>query len=153
MITSSFLGDIVSAELRQLGAKRIEEVRNGIFYIARFELDEHTKLVYVFNITKKERYFLQRMEPYPMSFGYFSSVNDIVTFIKRDLAQFKNAHRSHNFEKFLRAAKEFKQSAAELERLFLEHNVSAEEMDGLVEEMQRIRARLTAGKDRFDEIG
>ena len=38
MLTSSFSGDIINVALRQLGASSIKEIRNGILYIAKFEL-------------------------------------------------------------------------------------------------------------------
>ena len=67
MITSDFIGDIVTANLRQLGASSIKEVRNGVLYIAKFHLADGMELAYAFNITKEENFFLQRIAPYPMS--------------------------------------------------------------------------------------
>ncbi|MDR3766767.1 MAG: hypothetical protein Q3Y08_07000, partial [Butyricicoccus sp.] len=79
----------------------------------------------------RQRYFLQRVEPYPISYGYFDSADDIVTFIKKDLEKFKNAQKSHHFKQFLEISKVFHQSSLELEQLFLERNVSHAAMDGL----------------------
>ena len=73
MITSSFSGDIINASLRQLGASSIKEIRNGILYIAKFELSEDLCVTYVFDVTKRDRYFLQRVTPYPISHGDFTS--------------------------------------------------------------------------------
>lgn len=130
MHTSNFIGNIVGTELRQLGAA-IEEIRNGILYIAKFELESGIRVAYVFNITKRQRYFLQRVEPYPISYGYFDSASDIVTFIKEDLEKFRNAQRSHNFKQFLKISETFQNSSIALEQLFLERNVSKTAMDEL----------------------
>mgnify|MGYP000095111221 CR=1 FL=1 len=60
MITSSFSGDIINVSLRQIGATSIKEVRNGIMYIAKFQLDDEVCVTYVFNVTKRDKYYLQR---------------------------------------------------------------------------------------------
>ena len=84
MITSSFSGDIINASLRQLGASSIKEIRNGILYIAKFELSEDLCVTYVFDVTKRDRYFLQRVTPYPISHGDFTSAQEVVEFIRKD---------------------------------------------------------------------
>ncbi len=101
MITSSFSGDIINASLRQLGASSIKEIRNGILYIAKFELSEDLCVTYVFDVTKRDRYFLQRVTPYPISHGDFTSAQEVVEFIRKDIRKFRNAQNSHNFPKFL----------------------------------------------------
>ena len=61
MLTSSFSGDIINVALRQLGASSIKEIRNGILYIAKFELSNDLCVTYVFNVTKRDKYYLQRV--------------------------------------------------------------------------------------------
>ena len=85
MITTSFSGDLIGTALRQLGASEIREIRNGILYIIRFEFAEDIHVVYVLDVTKKDKYFLQRVSPYPMSHGRFSSAGEVVQFIERDI--------------------------------------------------------------------
>ena len=130
MITSSFSGDIINASLRQMGATSIKEVRNGILYIAKFELADDLCITYVFDVTKRNRYFLQRVAPYPMSYGDFDNERSLVEFIRHDIQRFRNAYRSHNFAKFLDTA-----NAVEL--LFLERNVPAEDLDHLYDTIQQ----------------
>lgn len=97
MLTSSFSGDIINVALRQIGATSIKEVRNGIMYIAKFQLDDEVCVTYVFNVTKRDKYYLQRVEPYPISYGDFEGEGEVVEFITRDIRKFRNAMQSHNF--------------------------------------------------------
>ena len=53
MLTSSFSGDVINVALRQMGATSIKEVRNGILYIAKFELSNDLCVTYVFDVTKR----------------------------------------------------------------------------------------------------
>ena len=145
MITSSFSGDLINVALRQMGATSIKEVRNGILYIAKFELSSELRVTYVFDVTKRNRYFLQRVEPYPISHGDFDGPQQVVDSIRKDIQKFRNAMNSHNFPKFLDTANEMVLLMHAVELLFLERNVSAEDLDGL-------RERLTAGIDKVREI-
>lgn len=142
MLTSSFSGDLINVALRQMGATSIKEVRNGILYIAKFELSDDLRVTYVFDVTKRNKYFLQRVEPYPMSHGDFDGADEVIDFIRRDISKFQSAKNSHNFPKFLDTANQMILLSHAVELLFLERNVSAEELDDL-------RARL---EDCVEEI-
>lgn len=145
MITSSFSGDIINVALRQMGASSIKEIRNGILYIAKFELSNDLCVTYVFNVTKRDKYFLQRVAPYPISHGDFDGAQEVVDFIRKDIRKFENAKKSHNFPKFLDTANEMVLLSHAVELLFLERNVSAEDLDSL-------RQCLEAGIDKVREI-
>ena len=94
MLTSSFSGDVINVALRQMGATSIKEVRNGILYIAKFELSDDLRVTYVFDVTKRNKYFLQRVEPYPMSHGDFDGADEVIDFIRRDISKFQSAKNS-----------------------------------------------------------
>lgn len=137
MITSSFSGDLINASLRQLGADSIKEIRNGILYIVKFELTEDVNVIYVLDVTKRDKFFLQRVAPYPMSHGRFVSEGDVVRFIRDDVKKFTNAKNSHNFQNFLGTADAMTRLTHATELLFLERNVSREDMDRLADYMQK----------------
>ena len=136
MITSSFSGDIINATLRQIGASSIKEIRNGVLYIAKFELSEELCVTYVFNVTKHNRYFLQRVEPCPISHGDFTSAKEVVEFIHKDIRKFRNAMKSHNFPKFLDTANAMVMFTHAVELLFLERNVSEADLDAIYRTIQ-----------------
>ena len=144
MLTSSFSGDIINVALRQMGASSIKEIRNGILYIAKFELSDDLCVTYVFNVTKRDKYFLQRVAPYPTSHGDFDGAQEVVDFIRKDIQKFRNAHNSHNFPKFLDTTDAMVRLSHAVELLFLERNVSEEDLDGL---SQSLEAAINAIKE------
>lgn len=144
MLTSSFSGDIINVALRQMDASSIKEIRNGILYIAKFELSDDLCVTYVFNVTKRDKYFLQRVAPYPISHGDFDGAQEVVDFIRKDIQKFRNAHNSHNFPKFLDTTDAMVRLSHAVELLFLERNVSEEGLDGL---SQSLEAAINAIKE------
>ena len=152
MITSNFYGDLINARLRQLGASTIKEMRNGILYIIKFELTDELCVVYVLDVTKRDKYFLQRVAPYPMSHGQFSSPDEVVGFIKADIQKFTNAKNSHNFPMFLSAADEITRFSHAAELLFLERNVSREDLEHLTQYMQQALSLLKEIRERSPKI-
>ena len=152
MITSDFIGDIVTANLRQLGASSIKEVRNGVLYIAKFHLADGMELAYAFNITKEENFFLQRIAPYPMSYGQFNSADAITEFLKGDLEQFANAQNSHNFKRFLEISETYRESIVEWEKLFLSRNVSKEAMERMQQSAEELLQSIRKANTECPEI-
>ena len=133
MITSSFYGDIINVSLRQMGATSIKEIRNGILYIAKFELSDTLTIRYVFNVTKRDKFFLQRVTPFPLSHGEFEDAREVVEFIRKDIAKFRNAMQSHNFDKFMEVRQSLAQLSHAVELMFLERNVPEDALDYLNE--------------------
>ena len=93
-------GDIVDLKLSQLGATQITKLRSHM-YIVDFALENGIEISYVFNITKHDKYFLQRMRPYAMVQGKYADTKEITKFIKEDLRRFRTAEHSSNFEEFV----------------------------------------------------
>ena len=61
MNQNTVTGDYININLRQLGATSIKEF-NSIMHIAEFDLGDGLIVSYVFNITRHNKYFLQRMQ-------------------------------------------------------------------------------------------
>ena len=83
-------GDIIDWQLRQMGASNITFV-NSNMYIVDFKLEGGLLVSYVFNITRGDKYFLQRMRPYAMVQGKYANTAQIAEFIEKDLSKFRNA--------------------------------------------------------------
>ncbi len=122
MNQNSVSGDIVDLSLGQLGATQITKLRSNM-YIVDFQLENGMLISYVFNITKHDKYFLQRMRPYAMVQGKYADTKEITDFIRKDLGQFRTAEHSSNFEKFVDTSQKSVQLAQALEELFLNYNV------------------------------
>ena len=84
MNENTVTGDFININLRQLGATSIKEY-NSIMHIAEFDLGDGLIVSYVFNITRHNKYFLQRVQPYAMIHGKFASDREILEFIQSDL--------------------------------------------------------------------
>ena len=100
MNENTVTSDFININLRQLGATSIKEY-NSIMHIAEFDLGDGLIVSYVFNITRHNKYFLQRVQPYAMIHGKFASDREILEFIQSDLKRFVNAKNSKNFDTFL----------------------------------------------------
>mgnify|MGYP000967194873 FL=1 len=81
-------GDIIAFNLKQLGATDIK-VFDSRMHIANFDLGNGLVVSYVFNITRKDKFFLQRMRPYAMVKGKYADQREIIEFIKDDITRLK----------------------------------------------------------------
>lgn len=144
-------GDIIDLKLRQMHASKITYV-NSNMYIVDFKLKSGIIVSYVFNITKGDKYFLQRMRPYAMVQGKYADTREIVHFIKKDLEKFRNAERSSNFKQFVDISKKSLDLAAAVENLFLNHNVPKDELDSINENLEHMLERIKAISEQSEEI-
>ena len=131
MFTTTLSGELINVALRQLGATHISETRNGIMYKVEFKLSDELTVTYVFDVTKHDKYYIQRIAPYPISHGDFASAEEVIEFVRRDITKFRNAMQSHNFPKFLDTANSMVMFTHAIELLFLERNIPESDMDTL----------------------
>lgn len=150
MNVNTVKGDTIEARLRCLGAHDIQQVQ-GILYFVSFDIDG-TEVSYTYNINTKNKYFLQRIKPYPLPEGIFSDEEQVVEFIKRDLKKFSNAHYSHNFNHFIDVTQMIHITTKELETFFLNYNVDKECLDKLSHELEAIRKIIHEAKGRSEHI-
>lgn len=135
-------GDMIGIALRQLGAVSVREIRS-MMHLVNFELDDGFEVSYVFNITKGNQYYLQRMRPYAMPWGLFADTNQIIRFITQDIEKFRNACRSKNFKTFVATASKMNMLVGQLEELFLNCNVACKDLDQLDQQLDAVLDELT----------
>ena len=135
MNQNTVTGDYININLRQLGATSIKEF-NSIMHIAEFDLGDGLIVSYVFNITRHNKYFLQRVQPYTMIHGKFASDQEIIDFISSDLKRFQNAKNSHNFDTFLLISHLGHHVTENIEELFLNYNVDADKLEDIEKELE-----------------
>ena len=121
-------GDSIEIRLRQLGASKIQKVQ-GCLYFIKFILDDDFEVMYTYNINAKNKYFLQRIEPYPIPNGTFSTEVKIVDFIKKDIAKFRKGIKSEHYDDFLEATAQANKFVRQLDDFYLNYQV---EEDSLV---------------------
>ena len=141
MSLSTFSSDFIDTTLYQLGASSIKVV-NGKQHVVDFFLDDDLKVTYIFTITRENRFYLQRAHPYPMVHGRFSNEHEIIDFIAKDCAAFRNAMNSKNYHTFVDSARNALSLAEDLEQLFLKRNVSKEDLAALHDDCSRLRASI-----------
>lgn len=149
MNINSIEGDLIEVSLRQLGATRVKTHKSNLYFVD-FDLGDNMLVSYVFNITSSDKFFLQRIRPYAIVHGKFANELEIVAFIKKDIAQFRNAARSKNYKFFVYQADRINHLNELIENLFLHHNVDREmleklsdRIDDLVSEINEIRSSST----------
>ena len=113
-------GDSIEIRLRQLGASKIQKVQ-GCLYFIKFILDDDFEVMYTYNIYAKNKYFLQRIEPYPIPNGTFSTEVKIVDFIKKDIAKFRKGIKSEHFDDFLEATTQANKFVRQLDDFYLNY--------------------------------
>lgn len=144
-------GDTIEILLRQIGASEIKKVR-GILYFIKFNLENNIEVSYTYNINAKNKYFLQRIKPYPIPQGTFINEHKIVEFIEKDLIKFHNAMNSRNFNLFLNATNKINLAASKLENLFLNYNVNSEDFIKLDKELNDILQEIENSKINAKEL-
>ncbi|KRQ87817.1 hypothetical protein ABG79_00622 [Caloramator mitchellensis] len=125
--------------LRQMGAKVICYVGKQCY--VKFNIEGY-EISYAYNINSKEKYFLQRVKPYPMVAGVFEDLKDVVTLIEIDVEQFRNVISSGKFEKFLELNKKILDTARNLEDLFLYYKVDEKMFDEIMKEIDDVREKI-----------
>lgn len=151
MNVNSITGDIIGVSLRQLGAIKVTEFGSHM-HIVDFELDNGLKVSYVFNITKNDKYFLQRVRPYAMPHGKFASDKEIIEFITTDITRFRNASHSSNFGKFIKTTETGNELVYTMESLFLNHNVDKRALEEISIELDTLAAKVQRLHDNAEYI-
>ncbi|MGB9839534.1 hypothetical protein [Thermovenabulum sp.] len=125
--------------LRQMGGK--VTVFLGKQCHVKFTVEGY-EISYVYNINAKNKYFLQRVKPYPMAAGVYEDLKDVVKMIEIDLEQLKEVIKSGKFEKFLDLNKRILDTARNLEDLFFYYKVDEELFDDLLKRIEEIKEKI-----------
>ena len=134
-------GDIIAFNLKQLGATDIK-VFDSRMHIANFDLGNGFVVSYVFNITRKDKFFLQRMRPYAMVKGKYAAQNEIFEFIRDDIARIKKLVELESIDKYVEIAEKMGNAYERLEHIFLHHNVDEDIVDNLNREIDEFADEL-----------
>ena len=144
-------GDTIEILLRQMGASDVTKIR-GLLYFMTFKLSDDVEISYSYNINTQDKYFLQRIKPYPIPQGVFSDEYEIVSFIKKDLQKFRTAINSSNFNLFIDVAKKVNNITYMAEYLFLNYNVNVNELLAINKELDDILKEIEIAKTTSKEI-
>ena len=137
-------------KLIQIGAD-VNVIRSNMVYVS-FILENGVEVSYVYNINKKNRYFLERIKPYPVAVKEFESPDDVVNIILLDYKQFKIAVKSKKIKNFIEINNSLHKTIKAFEDLFLYYNISRPditEMEKHVQEMNALIKRINMESERL----
>ena len=126
--------------LLQMGAS-VQVVSGKMVYV-QFKLKNNMEVSYVYHINKKDKYFLERIKPYPLPIRELETANDVIDLIKIDFKQYTNAAHSHNIKEFVEVNKNLHKTMMALEDLFLYYNVPKTLIDDLNNNIIEIRNKI-----------
>lgn len=136
-------------KLLQMGAK-VKQINSKMCYVS-FAVDGF-KVAYVYNINAKNKFYLERVKPYPLANKEFDNEEDVVNNIEIDIKQFKNAAKSHNIHNFIRINQMLCKTIKEFEDLFLYFNVPQEEVEIICKEIDKIHNEIIKTKNSTERV-
>lgn len=125
--------------LRQMGGEVLQ--LNAKCCYVRFHIADF-KLSYVYNINKSNRYFLERLKPYPLPLKEYESEEDVIETIRLDLEHFQNAAHSKNINSFIKINQELNKTAKAFEDLFLYYNVGTFHTETILQKLNDIKDEI-----------
>lgn len=137
-------------KLVQMGAD-VKVISSKLVYVS-FMLENDFEVSYVYNVNKKNKYFLERIKPYPLVVNEFDSQEDLVSIIKIDLDQFKNAVNSHNVLSFIKIARSLNHTVKSFEDLFLFYNVSEASINKIHDEIKLVNELIHDTKETSKRV-
>ncbi len=132
-----------SMKLTQMGAT-VKQVNGKLCYVS-FDLGYIT-LEYAYNINAKGKYFLERIKPYPLPIKAYDKEDDVIDIIEIDVEQFRNAVNSSHVNEFISISNKLHETIKKFEDLFLYYNVSAERVEQLFSDVEKINDTIIETK-------
>ncbi|WP_099190646.1 hypothetical protein [Tepidibacter mesophilus] len=135
--------------LNQMGGQ--VKIIKGIMCYVKFNVKE-IAVEYVYHINNLNKYFLQRIDPYPMDMGTYANKDEILNVIKHDIKQFENASNSTVFEEFININKRFANAKRHFEDLYLYYNIPHDMFQKLNDSLDEIEDNIKSYKARSKRI-
>ncbi|RKD28979.1 hypothetical protein [Thermohalobacter berrensis] len=135
--------------LVQMGAK-VDVINSFMCYVS-FDI-AGTEVAYVYNVNKKNKYYLERVAPYPQPAGTFDTEKDVIDVIKIDIEQFKNAKNSRVFDLFLNVNQEIAKTSRNFEDLYLYYNVPHEYTNKIKSKIKEIQDLIKEARDKSERV-
>ncbi len=151
MIKDTIADDMINLRLRQAGAKSIK-INRAHINVVKFEITPEMNVTYVYEIKDSGEIYLQRVCPYLMMMGKLYSDKDLIHMILRDVALFRNAHNSRNYEHFIDIERAHIKYSKDLEDLFIECNVKPEDLDKILATIEKAGELLREVRERSELI-
>jgi len=119
------------------------QVVSGKMVYVKFKLKEGIEVSYVYHVNKNNKYFLERIKPYPLSIKEFESAEDVVDLIMEDYEQYKNAVNSKKINDVVSIMKDLHNSIRSFEDLFLNYNIQEELIFSIKNSLKEIQENIS----------
>ncbi len=137
--------EICKDDLKHLGANFID-IEGDIYQVSfNFEL---IQITYVYGIDDESNFFLERIQPYILFLGNYSSEEEIVKVIGSDVYQFKQKITSSDFLTFLDVNNHFSHIIKTIEKHYLNERLSESEMLFIIGKIEEIYNKIQVNFDQ-----
>lgn len=143
--------EILEMTLNQMNAKSFQSYDGTLFFF-EFEINEKHTLRYSFDVNDNNEYNLRRLEPYRFFHGQLHSQQEVIALVKQDLARFKDAANSSNFDRFVEIENQLQDIGNTLDDMFLNFNVDKEALKDMQTNIVDIKIDILATKERSEAI-
>jgi hypothetical protein len=137
-------------KLIQIGAN-VQVVSGKMVYV-KFCLEDGTEIAYVYHMNKKNKYFLERIKPYPLSLKEFNTANEVIDIIQVDYKQYQNAIKSKNVKEFIEMNKEMHKTIKSFEDLFLYYNIDHELLEEINTCVTHVQKLIKEGCTKYERL-
>lgn len=136
--------EICKDDLKHIGAKFVD-IEGDIYQVSfNFEL---IQITYVYGIDEESNFFLERIKPYILFLGNYSSEEEIVKVISNDVYQFKQKMTSSDFLKFLDVNNHLSNMIKTIEKHYLSERLSESEMLFIIGKIEDIYSKIQVNFD------
>ncbi len=136
-------------KLRHEGGK-VLQINSKVCYV-EFKVG-NIDVEYVYNINHHNKFFIERIKPYPEPFDTFNDENAVVDQILDDIEKFKNAEHSKNINEFIQINRTLNETIAKFEELYLYYNVPKEEADKILDKIEEINNIVYEVQDKAERV-
>ncbi|MBI9009900.1 MAG: hypothetical protein JEZ05_07700 [Tenericutes bacterium] len=127
-------------KLLLLGAN-VQLVSGKMVYV-KFTLENDIQVAYVYHINKKNKYFLERIKPYPLPIREFDTADEVIDIIQLDFHQYENAAKSRKIREFINLNKEMHSVMKSFEDLFLYYNIPEASLNSIKENVLKAKETI-----------
>lgn len=126
---------------------------DGVMFLVKYTIANNLKISYLYNITEKDQYFLERIKPYIVKAGIFETEKEVVDAILFDMRQFENASNSSHFSDFVQFTTRLARSVKLFDDLFLRYNLNEEDIqsfNNIVSNLEKLMSNIKSHSSQIN---
>lgn len=132
-----------SMKLRQMGGN-LTVINSKLCYVT-FDING-IEIKYVYNLNKHNKFFLERIKPYPRPIKEYNTEEDVIEVINIDIEQFKNIKSKEKLLEFIEISNNMNRLIAKYEDLFLYFDVCEPSLGDIKASIDQIEKQIDQTK-------